>query len=77
MRIYATNNTETDSVEMLLNYQELKILVSSLSKLENEVKKFKGENREKKDLGFTHLHLRDCGLGNNNLDVVFYIDLSE
>ena len=58
MKIYTTNNTETDSVEILLDYQELKKLVSSLKKFEDEVNQFK----MKKGLGFTHLHLKDYSL---------------
>ena len=59
MKIYTTNNTETDSVEILLDYQELKKLVSSLKKFEDEVNQFKMKNKDAKGLGFTHLHLKD------------------
>lgn len=41
MKIYTTNNTETDRVEILLDYQELKKLVNSLKKFEDEVSQFK------------------------------------
>ena len=58
MKIYATNNTATDSVEILLNYQELKRLVNSLMKFQDEVKQFKIQNKDKDSLGFTHLHLK-------------------
>ena len=58
MKIYTTNNTETDSVEILLDYQELKKLVSSLKKFEDEVNQFKMKNKDAKGLGFTHLHLK-------------------
>ena len=40
VKIYTANNTETDSVEILLNYQELKKLINSLKKFEDEVKQF-------------------------------------
>ena len=62
MKIYTTNNTETDSVEILLDYQELKKLVSSLKKFEDEVNQFKMKNKDAKGLGFTHLHLKDYSL---------------
>ena len=62
MKIYTTNNTETDSVEILLDYQELKKLVSSLKKFEDEVNQLKMKNKDAKGLGFTHLHLKDYSL---------------
>ena len=46
MKIYTTNNTETNSVEILLDYQELKKLVSSLKKFEDEVNQFKMKNKD-------------------------------
>ena len=52
MKIYTTNNTETDSVEILLDYQELKKLVSSLKKFEDEVNQFKMNNKDAKGVGF-------------------------
>ena len=74
MKIYTTNNTETDSVEILLDYQELKKLVNSLKKFEDEVNQFKMKNKDAEGLGFTHLHLKDCGLidKNSKSDVIFY-----
>lgn len=79
MKIYTTNNTETDSVEILLDYQELKKLVISLKKFEDEVNQFKTKNNDTKDLGFTHLHLKDCGLidKNSKSDIVLYLNLNE
>ena len=76
MKIYTTNNTETDSVEILLDYQELKKLVISLKKFEDEVNQFKTKNKDTKDLGFTHLHLKDCGLidENGKSDIVLYLN---
>lgn len=62
MKIYTTNNTEADRVEILLDYQELKKLVSSLKKFEDEVSQFKMKNKDAKGLGFTHLHLKDYSL---------------
>lgn len=37
MKIYIQSITESNGVEMVLNYQELKKLVSSLKKFEDEV----------------------------------------
>lgn len=65
MKIYTTNNTETDSVEILLDYQELKKLVSSLKKFEDEVNQFKMKNKDAKGLGFTHLHLNQMIISKN------------
>ena len=62
MKIYTTNNTVTDHVEILLDYQELKKLVNSLKKFEDEVSQFKMKNKDAKGLGFTHLHLKDYSL---------------
>lgn len=83
MKLYTANNTETDSVddsvEILLNYQELKKLINSLKKFEDEVNQFKAKNKESEDLGFTHLHFKDCGLidQNSKSDIVLYLNLSE
>ena len=79
VKIYTTNNTETDSVEILLDYQELKKLVISLKKFEDEVNQFKTKNKDAEGLGFTHLHLKDCGLidKNSKSDIVFYLNLNE
>ena len=79
VKIYTTNNTETDSVEILLDYQELKKLVISLKKFEDEVNQFKTKNKDTKDLGFTHLHLKDCGLidENSKSDIVLYLNLNK
>lgn len=76
VKIYTTNNTENDSVEILLDYQELKKLVISLKKFEDEVNQFKIKNKDKKDMGFTHLHLKDCGLidENGKSDIVLYLN---
>ena len=79
VKIYTANHTETDSVEILLNYQELKKLINSLKKFEYEVNQFKTKNKEAEGLGFTHLHLKDCGLidKNNKTDIVLYLNLNE
>lgn len=79
VKIYTSKNAVTDNVEILLNYQELKSFKNALMKFEDEVKQFKIKNKDKESLGFTHLHLMDCGLIDNNskADIVFYVDLNE
>ena len=79
VEIYITNNEETDSVEISLNYQELNKLVNSLKKFEDEVNRFKTENNHAPDLGYTHLHLRDCELidKRSKSDVIFYLNLNK
>ena len=79
VKIYTENNTEADSVEILLSYQELRKLIISLKKFENEVSQFKTKSKDTKDLGFTHLHLKDCGLidENSKSDIVLYLNLNE
>lgn len=79
VKIYTTYNTETDSVEILLDYQELKKLVNSLKKFEDEVNQFKMKNKNAEGLGFTHLHLKDCGLidKNSKSDIIFYLNLNK
>lgn len=77
MKIYTADNIEADSVEILLNYRELKQLVCVLMEFEDKVKQFKMKN--KKASGFTHLHLKDSGLigKDSETDIVFYLDLNE
>ena len=79
MKIFTTNNTGDDNVEILLSYQELVRLVDSLKNFEDEINQFKNNNKNTEVVGFTHLHLKDCGLidKNSKSDVVFYPDLSE
>lgn len=79
MKIYAEQNVETDSVEVLLDLEELKDLVGVLAKFENELRQFKEENKEKDNLGFSHLHLIDCDsiFKNSESDIVFYVDLNK
>ena len=79
MKIYVEPNIETDSVEILLNHNELKMLVKALGEFENEIDIFKKKAQGKSEIGFTHLHLKDCGVvdKNGNTDIVFYLNLSE
>ena len=65
MKIYTANNTEADSVEILLTYQELKKMIDSLMKFEDKVNQFKTKNKDVESLGFTHLH------------IVLYLNLNE
>jgi len=79
MKIYTENNIEANSVEVLLNYQELKEMVYSLKKFEEEINQFLNRNQDSKDLGFTHLHLKDCGLieTNSKSEIVIYVNLNK
>ena len=49
MKIYTERNKEADSVEISLNYQELRKMVISLKKFEDKVSQFKLKNKDKKD----------------------------
>ena len=81
MKIYAEYHAETDGVDIVLNYRELKKLVDSLTEFEALVKRFKAKNKGVKNLGHTHLHTQDCGIAGtgkyDNSDVVFYVNLDE
>ena len=45
MKIYTERNKEADSVEISLNYQELRKMVISLKKFEDKVSQFKLKNK--------------------------------
>ena len=80
MRVYTSNNKDAQSnVEISLNHKELKALTVVLTNFENQIEQFKISNKDKDDFGFTHLHLKDCGLisGKSESDIVFYIDLND
>ncbi len=80
MKIYTADNKEAESdVEILLNHQELKKLINRLTNFENEIEQFQTQNSNKDNMGFTHLHLKDCGLftENSNSDIVLYVDLND
>jgi hypothetical protein len=80
MKIYTAKNREAkSSVEMSLSHNELKNLIDALSKFEDNIQQFKAKYESKDNLGFTHLHLKDCGLidESSKADVVFYIDLND
>lgn len=79
MQIYGENNADEHSVEMMFSYEELKELVIALSEFEHQIAQYKKDNSGKEDLGFTHLHFKDCGeIGKKSKnDVVFYVNLSE
>ena len=62
MKIYAEYHAETDGVDIVLNYRELKKLVDSLTEFEALVKRFKAKNKGVKNLVHTHLHTQDCGI---------------
>lgn len=53
--------------------------ILALSEFEHQIAQYKKDNSGKADLGFTHLHFKDCGeIGKKSKnDVVFYVNLSE
>ncbi len=77
MKIYIENNTEISDVEVTMTGQELKALVNALAEFESKIQQFKTDNKEKRDLGFTHIHLKDHiqASTENKSDIVFYVDL--
>ena len=81
MKIFVEYYKEhNDSVEIVLNHQELKCLVAALKKFEDSVNQIK-EKKQCGELGdYTHLHLQDCGIideANGNADLVFYVNVKE
>lgn len=78
LKIYTAKNIEADSVELLLNYQELDELTNALMEFKTKVKKFELENQDRESVGFTHLYFKDCGpMGKKSkADIVFYVDLN-
>lgn len=80
MKIYTDRNKEANSsIEISLNHQELKNLVNCLTDFDHKIDKFQNANIGKENLGFAHLHLKDCGLieENSKTDIVLYIDLND
>ena len=79
MKIYTANGTEPDSIEISLNYKELKKMINSLKKFKDEVDQFKTKHKDEVVHGFTHLHFKDCGLmdEDSKSDIVLYLNLNE
>lgn len=79
MKIYSDKDKEESSVELLLNYQELRALVDALAKFEAEIKQYKTKNKTKNNLGFTHMHFMDYyqPIEKPNTDIIFYVDLDD
>ena len=79
MKIYTEYDTESDSVEILLDYKELKELTSTLVKFEQKVTEFLEKNKNQNNLGFTHVHFRDLGTkpSTSDPDIVIYVDLDK
>ena len=79
MKIYVKHNEEIPNVELLLNYEELKGLICALNQFERKIDAYKIKNKGKKDLGFTHMHLKDFVRlkEDGGDDVVFYVDLND
>lgn len=79
MTVYFENNKEKDSIEVVINCFELKELVSALTEFESRIEQYKNINQENANLGFTHIHLKDCGplCKKSKTDIVFYVNLNE
>lgn len=79
MKIYAQKNKVEECVEVLITHEELKILIDSLAEFESKINQYKIANKDKEDLGFTHLHFKDCNkiCESSQSDLVFYVDLNE
>ena len=79
VKLYMSNNTDNNHIEILLDYSELKKLINSLVKFGDEINMFKMKNNGNEPLGFTHLNLKDCGLISEKCksDIVFYVNLDE
>ena len=79
MEICIGSDSNDNSVEILLNCQELKRIIVSLEKFEDKINQFKVKNQDAKRFGFTHLHLQDCGLTDvkDKSDIVFYVNMDE
>ena len=79
MQIYSERDASERSVEVMLSHEELTALAAALSEFERRIAQYKKENVGKTDLGFTHLHFKDCGeIGQKSKsDIVFYVNLNE
>ena len=79
VKIYAVDNVESSGVEVLLNHDELKILVNALLEFESKIERYKQDNANKKNLGYTHMHFRDYIYKGEKIetDIVFYVNLNE
>ncbi len=84
MKIYAENIKDESTimcsdVELLCSKNELDVLVNLLLTFQHEIDQYIENNKDKSNLGFTHMHYQD----NNPLwkkgdsDVVIYVDLTD
>lgn len=79
MKLYAKKNKVSPIVEAVMSPTELKILIKALVNLDTEIDQYKLENKEKQNLGFTHMHFIDCNdiSKKSDSDLVFYVNLDE
>lgn len=76
MTIYSNNGDKLSSVEILLNSEELRILLSALKDFEIRCEKYISEHKEEKDRGMAHVHYQDYDKTCKGIcDLVFYVDL--
>lgn len=83
MKIYvegsaAETASESSNIEILCNKDELNILVDALLKFRLEIKHYVKLNKDKTDLGITHMHYQDYDkkAKESATDIVFYVDLN-
>ena len=75
MKIYVETST---SIEIICNKDELNILVDALLKFRLEIEHYVKLNKDKTDLGITHMHYQDYDkkARESATDIVFYVDLN-
>lgn len=83
MRIYvegsaAETTSENSKIEIVFNREELNILVDALLKFRLNIEHYVKLNKDKADLGITHMHYQDYNkkAKESDMDIVFYVDLS-
>jgi len=79
MKLFIKKTSKESRVEILLSFIELDQMISALCNLRESIIDFKNVNINNDSLGFTHLHMKDCGLldGKGKEDIVLYVDLSD
>jgi len=81
LKIYVEDNKhlEYGNVEILCTKTELDLLVNALIKFQSEIDEYVENNKDKTDLGFTHMHYCDYDgiCKKSGADMVFYVDLNK
>ena len=68
----------SSNIEIVCNKDELNILVDALLKFRLEIEHYVKLNKDKTDLGITHMHYQDYDKKTKEsaTDIVFYVDLN-